>query len=80
MGSTSVPGLPAKPIIDMIAVVESRQDFDPLARSLGVETVANWSFPSDVSFTVEPLKRISSMYLKKATHNRSNLCFRDSHE
>lgn len=34
-GSTSVPGLPAKPILDLLAAVRRLEDVDPLTDSLG---------------------------------------------
>lgn len=49
IGSTSVPGLPAKPIVDMLAVVRS---YDDVATALPALSSAGWvpaSEPGDVS-------------------------------
>ena len=79
MGSTSVPGLSAKPIIDMIAVVESIKNFDPSGLlSLGYLDRGELIIPFRRVFRRgDPRSHFVHVFEQGDPQIRRNLCFRD---
>ena len=80
VGSTSVPGLAAKPIIDLIVVINTRDDLDAVIRNLetlGYHHEGDLGLSGREAFTTDarhsPLRRtprtITSMSARKATSN-----------
>ena len=53
VGSTSVPGLAAKPIIDIIAVINAREKVVPALESLGYQSKGEYNIPMRLYFSKE---------------------------
>jgi GrpB-like predicted nucleotidyltransferase (UPF0157 family) len=83
VGSTSVVGLEAKPVIDILISVESIRDesaFRPALESLGYERREDVALPDDAYFTLnEDGVRVLQLHVCEAggTFEREHLAFRD---
>ncbi len=50
IGSTSVPGLAAKPKIDIIAIAKNRKDIIPKMKTIGYQYKGEWNIPFKYGF------------------------------
>lgn len=84
VGSTSVPGLSAKPIIDIDIVIESEENFPEVAKalaSIGYTHEGNLGIPGREAFKYEGKDHLRKHHLyvctKDASELRRHLSFRD---
>ena len=84
IGSTSIPGMMAKPIIDMMAAVESLNEaakFIPVVEALGYEYKPHDTVPERKFFAKEPNPEIRSHHLNLAELDsgfwKDQIAFRD---
>lgn len=78
VGSTSVPGLAAKPVIDIIAaVVSGQKTIDPLTKS-GYQYDGEWNIPFKFGFKRRIPHKVN-LHVFESGHPEIelNLCFRD---
>lgn len=79
-GSTAVPGLSAKPIIDMLAVIDHFQDFDPHPlEKCGLQFAGELYIPLRYHLSNGPEKTVHlHIFEKDDPQVKRNLTFRDS--
>jgi GrpB-like predicted nucleotidyltransferase (UPF0157 family) len=78
VGSTSVPGLSAKPRIDIIAVLVDPKKSIPALESIGYEYRGEWNIPFKFSFRKRGKLEVNlHVYEEGHPEIESNLLFRD---
>lgn len=78
VGSTAVPGLSAKPVIDMIAVIKTRNAVIPLLEALGYQYKGEYNIPMRLFFNrAEGLQVNLHVYEEGHPEIELNLIFRD---
>lgn len=78
VGSTSIPGLISKPIIDIIAVVKNGKDSTALLGAIGFEYKGEWNIPFKYGFTKRTGQSINlHVYEERHSEIKLNIMFRD---
>lgn len=84
IGSTSIPGMASKPIVDIMVAVESlgqAKEFIPVLAALGYEYKPHDTIPDRLFFAKEPTPEFRTHHLNLATQESSfwknQIAFRD---